>query len=196
MPTRDEPSARSGPKGPPRPQSAAAARARVEAQKAGRADARRAELDAAFPDGVPGRGIPALSWTATGLLALATAVAAADPDRFITPFFVVALAMFFGGSVLFAIDILLAAARSRTHAMGIGGLFFLAGSAPRSLTVSMNLSLAVAVAVSVAGAAARPYTPLAFGTLAPLFQLAASGLWGVRHGHFPPRPELAARSRT
>lgn len=196
MPAADHPSPRPASPAPRRPQSAADARAEVEARKGERDAARRTELAAAFPDGTPGRWAGVLSWVATGALTVVTALAAADPDRWVAPFFAVALVLFFAGSALFVVDILLAAARSRTHAMGIGGLFFLAGCAPRRLAVSLNLSLAVAVVVAVAGAAARPYTPLAFGTLAPLFPLAVNGLWGVLHGHFPPRPELAAGSRS
>jgi hypothetical protein len=81
--------------------------------------------------------------------------------------------------------------------MGIGGLFFLAGSAPRRVQWHLLGSLGVQVVVAVAGAAAHPFTPLAFGTLAPVLALGFCGLWGVRYGRFPdrsPTPE-AARGR-
>jgi hypothetical protein len=140
----------------------------VEARRAERAVVRRAELDAAFPDVVPGRGVVAASWV----------------DAVIGVFFGFAVGSFLVGSALLALDVVLAAARSRTHAMGIGGLFFLAGSAPRTVRVQLNTSLALAVVVAITGAAVRPFTPLAFGVLAPVLQLGCSGLWGVRHGHF------------
>jgi hypothetical protein len=93
--------------------------------------------------------------------------------------------LFFAGCAVFALDIALAAARSRDDAMGIGGLFFLAGSAPRPVQVHLLGSLAVQVAVAVLGAALHPFTPLAFGTLVPTSALALAGLWSVRHGLFP-----------
>jgi hypothetical protein len=156
----------------------------VEARRAERAVVRRAELDAAFPDVVPGRGVVAASWVATAVLLVLTAAAAVAPDAVIGVFFGFAVGSFLVGSALLALDVVLAAARSRTHAMGIGGLFFLAGSAPRTVRVQLNTSLALAVVVAITGAAVRPFTPLAFGVLAPVLQLGCSGLWGVRHGHF------------
>jgi hypothetical protein len=71
--------------------------------------------------------------------------------------------------------------------MGIGGLFFLAGSAPPAVQRSLLGSLGTQVVVSTVGAAVRPFTPLAFGTLAPMLGLALCGLWAVRHGLFPAR---------
>ena len=48
-------------------------------------------------------------------------------------------------------------------------------------------SLAAQVAIGVGTAAARPFTSLAFGVLAPLYGLALTGLWGARHGRFENR---------
>ncbi len=187
---RPDPPAASGRSPRPRPQSAAEARAEVEARRAERAARRRAELDDAFDAGVPGRGIVVLSWIATAALCLLTAAAVVAPDEVIAVFFAFAMGSFLVGSALLAVDVVMAAARSRQDAMGIGGLFFLAGSAPRAVQVQLNLSLGLAVVVAVLGAALRPFTPLAFGVLAPVLQLACSGLWGVRHGHFAPRGPL------
>ena len=169
------------------PPTAAQARAEVEARRAqDRAD-REAAFTRAWGDRPPGRWIVRASWAATVVLAAVTLAAAVDPDAFIGVFFGVAVSWFFAGSALFALDVVLAAGRSRESAMGIGGLFFLAGSAPRRVQWLLLGSLAVQVAVSVAGAAVRPFTPLAFGTLAPVLGLALCGLWGVRHGIFPDR---------
>jgi tetrahydromethanopterin S-methyltransferase subunit C len=95
--------------------------------------------------------------------------------------------LFLAGCALFMIDLVLAAARSRDDAMGIGGLFFLAGSAPRGVQRHLLGSLAVQVVVAVGAAALDPFTPLAFGTLVPTIGLAFCGLWAVRHGLFPAR---------
>ena len=96
--------------------------------------------------------------------------------------------LFLAGIALFALDIMLAAARSTTDLMGIGGLFFLAGSAPRPAQISLNASLAVAIVISVTATVVRLSTPeLAFGILVPTAQLSLTGFWGVRHGHFASR---------
>jgi hypothetical protein len=178
---------------PGAPRSAAEARARVEAERAARSAAREAELAAAFPGGLPGRPTIWVSWAATLVATLVSVAALVDVDAFLGAYFAVTFALFLAGSGVFVVDLVLAAARSTTHTMGIGGLFFLAGSAPRAARLALNASLAAAVVVSVATALARLSTPeLAFGTLAPTFQLSLSGWWGVRHGHFPPRAEDGA----
>lgn len=169
------------------PRSAAEARAEVEALRAQRRAAREAEFRARHGDRVPGRPAIVASWVGTVVFAVATTAAVVDPDAFIGAFFVVAVAWFVAGSALFVVDLVLAAARSRDTAMGIGGLFFLAGSAPRRVQWHLLGSLAAQVVVAVVGAALRPFTPLAFGTLTPMLGLALCGWWGVRHGLFPPR---------
>ena len=139
-----------------------------------------------FGDTVPGRAIIAASWASTLLFTAVTVPAVIDPDAFIGLFFGVSVALFFAGCAVFALDLVLAAARSRDDAMGIGGLFFLAGSAPRAAQRHLLGSLAVQVVVAVVAAALDPFTPLAFGTLVPVLPLALAGLWAVRHGLFEP----------
>lgn len=170
----------------PRRDSAAEARARVEARREEERAARAAAMRERFGDSVPGRWIILASWCSTVLFAFVTVPAAFDPDRFIGPFFVVSVVLFFLGCALFVIDLVFAAARSRDDVMGIGGLFFLVGSAPRPVQVHLLGSLGAQVVVATVGAAAHPFTPLAFGTLVPTLALALTGLWSVRHGLFPP----------
>jgi len=171
-----------------RPRSAADARAEVEARRAEASSAREETLAAAFPGPVPGAPIRWVSWIGTVAQTVVSVAAVVDPDRFLTTFFVVSMALFLLGMLVLAIDVLMAVARSRYDLMGIGGLFFLVGCAPKAARTSLNASLGVALVVAVAATVARLSTPeLAFGTLAPLFQLGMTGLWGVRHGHFPPR---------
>lgn len=171
----------------PRPGSAAEARAAVEARRGEERARREAWFADRFSDGVPGRWIVATSWCSTALFTAVTVPAVIDPKRFVLAFFVVSTVLFLLGCALFVADLVLAAARSRDDAMGIGGLFFLVGAAPRAVQVHLLGSLAVQVVVAVAGAAVRPFTPLAFGTLVPTLALALAGLWSVRHGLFPAR---------
>jgi hypothetical protein len=69
-------------------------------------------------------------------------------------------------------------------AIGIGGLYFLAGSAPKKVQAHLMGSLAVEVVVAIFTASVRVFTSLAFGILVPVFGLAMAGLWGARHGVF------------
>jgi hypothetical protein len=173
---------------PDRPPTAAEARAAAEAQRAERAAALRAELDAVYPDGPPGRAVVVASWVGTGIQTVASVLAVVDPDDFLALFVGVALCMLVVGSILFVVAMIVAAGRSREKAIGIGGLFFLVGSAPPSVARSLNASLAASTVVALVAIGARFSTPeLAFGVVAPMYALGCSGLWGARHGHYAPR---------
>ena len=90
-----------------------------------------------------------------------------------------------GGLFLWAFAV--AVDRSRSDAIGIGGLFFLQGSAPRAVQVRLLGSLAVQATVAVGTAAVHPFTSQAFAVLAPMFGVGLAGLWGARYGRFEPR---------
>ncbi len=173
----------------PARETAAEARARVEASRDQVRAERQARFAEAFGDEVPGRWIVVASWCSTVVLAVATLLAATWPERFVVGCFVVSIAWFVLGCVVFVVALFIAAGRSREVEIGVGGLFLVLGSAPSSRQRPLLWSLAAQVVVAVAGAAARPFTPLAFATLAPILGLALCGLWGARHGVFPPRRE-------
>jgi hypothetical protein len=141
---------------------------------------------------VPGRGLIQASWTGTLAYSVVAALATAWPAVFEVPVALVSLALFFGGVGAFLWAYAVAVSRSRTDQIGVGGLFFLAGCAPRSVQRSMMASLALQVVVAVVTASIRLYTPLAFGVLVPVWGLGLAGLWGARHGTFPPRPAAEA----
>ncbi|MBA3655109.1 MAG: hypothetical protein H0W70_13065, partial [Actinobacteria bacterium] len=106
----------------------------------------------------------------------------------------VAVAMFVVGTGVFVAALIIAAGRSRQAEIGMGGLFFLQGSAPRQTQVHLLGSVAVEVVVALATAAARPYTSLAFGILAPMYGLGLAGLWAARNGTFAPRTPPTPRA--
>lgn len=133
----------------------------------------------------PGAGIVRASLAGTGLFALTAGLAAAVPDADVTAL-VVALALFLGGTAVFAVALVQAAGRSRRDELTMAGLFYL-DTAPARVRRLLLGSLAVEVVVALATAAARPNTTLAFGILAPMWGQALAGLWGARHGPFPPR---------
>ena len=135
-------------------------------------------------------GHPIVRASAAGTVVFAvTAVAAVVSEAATVVAAGVALALFAAGIGIFFWAYAIAVNRSRTDAIGIGGLFFLAGSAtaPAGVKRALLASLALQTAIGLATAAARPFTPLAFGVLVPLYGLALTGLWGARHGRFGPR---------
>ena len=133
-----------------------------------------------------GGAIIAWSWWGTsGFVLTAVAATAVDELRLLAA--IVALGLFGIGGVVFLWAFAIAVERSRTDAIGIGGLYFLAGSAPTSVRYRLLSSLAVQVVVGLTTASIRPFTALAFGTLVPLYGLALAGLWGARHGRFESR---------
>jgi hypothetical protein len=139
-----------------------------------------------------GQGIVTLSWVGTGIFAAAATVATLLPDDAARAAAVIDGVLFAIGVVAFLWGYAVAVQRSRTDAIGIGGLYFLAGSAPRSIRVRLLGALAVQVVIAVVSASIRPYTAVAFGILVPMLGLGLAGLWGARHGTFPPRDRPAA----
>lgn len=138
--------------------------------------------------------LPKVTWAATALFAL-TAIAAALVEAARPVATAVALVLFVIGTAAFLWSYAIAVNRSRTDAIGIGGLFFLAGeTAPPAIRRSMMASLCVQILVALATASARPFTSLAFGILVPVVGLGLAGLWGAKYGTYRPRAEAPARS--
>jgi hypothetical protein len=138
--------------------------------------------------GEVGRGIIAASWLGTAVFVIVAIGAAVAPDSLGATAALVDVILFLAGVVVFLWAYGVAVGRSRTDLMGIGGLFFLAGSAPRAVQVRLLVPLGIEVAVGIMTASVRLYSPLAFGILVPMYGLGLAGLWGARHGSFPPRP--------
>jgi hypothetical protein len=145
-------------------------------------------LRAAADPAAPGRGIIRLSWVATVVFAVTAIAGSVTLDA---PFQQIAFATAFGlfclGAVVFAFAFVAMANRSRTHELGIGGLFFAAGTAPAAISRHLNGSFALQCLVALGTSVARPYSTLAFGWLVPLVGLACTGWWCARHGTFGPR---------
>jgi hypothetical protein len=108
---------------------------------------------------------------------------------------IVSLVLFAAGIVVFLWALLVAAGRSREHEMTMAGLFFLQGSAPPDVRRKLLGAFAAQVVVGLGVAIARPFTSLAFGLLVPVYGLALVGLWGARHGQFPPRRPSSPRRK-
>jgi hypothetical protein len=133
-----------------------------------------------------GRSLVRATLGATALFTVAAVSAAVVPSTLGTPVAVLDLVLFVVGLAAFAAALVRAAARSRHEELSVSGLFLLTGSAPVAVRRALLGALAVQTVVAVATAAARPFTPLAFGVLVPTLGLGACGLWAARHGTFPP----------
>lgn len=106
----------------------------------------------------------------------------------------VSLAMFVAGGVAFLAGFLLGVGRSRVEAVTLGGLFLLAGTAPERVRRVLFGTLGAQVVIALVTAGVRPFTPTAFGILAPLLGVGFTGLWAARHGTFFTRDEAQARA--
>jgi hypothetical protein len=106
---------------------------------------------------------------------------------------IVSVGLFAVGVVTFLVAFARAVERSRYEAIGMGGLFFLVGSAPGAVQLRLLGALAVEVVVAFAAASIRIYTPVAFGLLVPMYGLGLAGLWGATYGTFGPRRDPSDR---
>lgn len=123
----------------------------------------------------------------TVVLGVVLAGGVVDPDGLGVVAAAWSVLVFVGGCVAFLWAYGLAIQRSRTDEIGIGGLYFLTGTAPEPVRRWFLGLLGAQSLLAVAAAASRPFTALAFGVLAPMFGLGVQGLWAARYGRFAPR---------
>lgn len=137
--------------------------------------------------GDEGAGIVTASFAGTGVFLAVATIATIAPDETAPAAAAVDAALFAIGVVAFLRAYAIAVGRSRREAIGIGGLFFLAGSAPKTVRRRLLGAFAAQCVIALVTASIRPYTAVAFGILVPMFGLGLAGLWGAKHGRFPPR---------
>lgn len=138
-----------------------------------------------------GEGLIRASWMGTAVFAVVAVVAAIDPDSLGAPVVVLSVVLFAAGSVAMFWAFLIAVQRSREVEIGMGGLYFGAGSAPKSVQRHLMASLVIQILVAFTTASIRPFTAVAFGILVPVWGLGLAGLWCARHGEFAPRDDAA-----
>lgn len=146
-------------------------------------------LDRIAVEGQPGNTLLVADLAGTLVLVLVLVAAVVRPAGAGLAAAVVSLGLLLAGCGLFLWAYGVAVQRSRTDAIGIGGLYFLTGTAPDAVRRRFLVLLAVQCLAALAAASLRPFTAVAFGTLAPMFGLGAQGLWAARHGHFEPRSD-------
>lgn len=123
---------------------------------------------------------------ATVAFVVATVVAAAWPGN-VTDVANIAVSavLFLGGCAAFAVGFLRAAGRSRHEVVDLAGLFYLTGSAPRTVRRRFLGLWFAQIAVAAASVA---YIRPPFGVMAPVWGIGVITLWSSRHGTFPARP--------
>ena len=130
-----------------------------------------------------GRAIVVASWVTLGLFAATIVPDAAGLHALDGVAAGVALVLFLAALVIWCYAFGLAIVRSaRGDDIGVGGLFFLAGSAPADVRRRLFAALGVSVVLAFATVWANAYA-----ALEPMLPLALVGLWGARHGTFPAR---------
>ena len=136
-----------------------------------------------------GRGIVVASWIGDGLFAVTAIPVALGVDALDDPAVGVALLLFFASLVVWCWALGLAAVRTtRGDDVQVWSLFLLEGRVPARVRWLLYGSLVVCLAITVATASANP-----FGVLVPMFPLGLVGLWGARHGVYPPRKSMPRR---
>ena len=141
-----------------------------------------------MPDPRPGERILRVAVWSTALLVLTSALAAIWPASMGLVHAAVSVGCFLVGCVLLLSAFATGVSRSRAEAVSTAGLFLLADdAAPPDVRRLLRGALAVQVVAVVAAASVRPFTEVAFGILAPMLGVGLMGLWGARHGQFPPR---------
>jgi hypothetical protein len=135
---------------------------------------------------VNGAKIVWASWAGTAAFASTAGLAAVFSGTAIVAL-CVALALFVAGCAAFASAFARAVGRSRLEEISVLQLFFLGGAAPAAVRRALIGAVVVQVVVAFATAGLRPNTSLAFGILVPVYGVGLAGMWGARHGDFPPR---------
>jgi hypothetical protein len=146
-----------------------------------------AEVEGDLDAELPGAALINFSWAGTALYAALALAGTIAPDSFGVSTAAVAGVLFVIGCVVFLWAYAVAVSRSRKDLIGIGGLYFLAGTAPKLVRFRLRLSFAIEIVAAIASSSIRPFTLMAFGFLVPVYGLGMMGLWGARHGTFFPR---------
>lgn len=134
----------------------------------------------------PGARLLRATWIATTVFGVVQVVAAALPRKPVLGISIaVSLVLFVVGCVAFLAAYAIAVSRSRDEVVTLPGVFLLA-DAPAGVRRSFFAAFGVEMVVAFAAAGVRPFTPLAFGILAPMLGIGMGGLWAARHGSFEP----------
>ena len=128
-------------------------------------------------------------WIADALFAVTAVPAAAGVTALVDVAIAVALLEFLAAIVAFGYAFAVGVARTaRGDDVAVASLYFLQGSAPPNVRRVFLEILGASVVIAAATAVWAP-----FGVLVPMLPLGLAGVWGARHGVFPPRPAATGR---
>ena len=134
-------------------------------------------------DPLPGGRIIVASWIGNAIFAVTAIPAAAGIEALDAAAIGVALGLFAISLGVWCWAFAIALARTtRGDDVVVGSLFLLQGPVPRRVRLHLFGALGVCLVVTAVTAAAEP-----FGVLVPMLPLGLAGLWGARHGTYPPR---------
>ena len=136
----------------------------------------------------PGLGIIRASWVGTILFSVSAVATAVAPHTFVAVGVGVSLVLFFVGIGLFLWAYAVAVNRSRTDLIGLGGLFFLVGSAPRRVQRSLLGSFAVEIVVGLVTAGRAPVHAPRLRRAGPDVRVGAVRTVGGQVGDLPASP--------
>jgi hypothetical protein len=135
-----------------------------------------------------GERIIVVSWAANALFAATALPAALGVGAFDVAAIAVALGLFAISLGVWTWAFAVALARTtRGDDVVVASMFLIQGPAPKRVRAQLFGSLAACLVVTAITAAAEP-----FGVLVPMLPLGLIGLWGARHGSFPPRRRSGA----
>lgn len=131
-----------------------------------------------------GQRIIRSSWIGNVVFAVTAIPAALGVDAFDPIAAITALALFAVSLGVWVWAFAIAVARSsRGDNIVVGNLFLFEGQAPKGVRAQLFSSVGVCLVITAVTASADP-----FGVLVPMLPVGLIGLWGARHGVFPPRP--------
>jgi hypothetical protein len=137
-----------------------------------------------------GRRIIIATWIADALFAVTAIPHALGVDGFEGPAIGMALTLFGVSLAVWPWVFAVAFVRSsQGDDLVVASMFLTVGDAPGDVRRQLFVAFGVSVVLSAATAVANP-----FGVLVPMLPLGLVGLWAVRHGTFPSRPD-APRGR-
>jgi hypothetical protein len=132
---------------------------------------------------VTGHKIVVASWVTVAIFAAVLVPDAAGLRAFDDLAVGVSLAWFLGSLPIWCYAYFKGIARTAAgDDVNVVSLFFLTGSAPKDVRRHLMGALVVSILIAAATARANP-----FSVLVPMLPLGFAGVWGARHGVYPPR---------
>jgi hypothetical protein len=133
---------------------------------------------------VEGQAIIRSAWIGNVVFAATAIPAALGVDAFDPVSAITALALFAVSLGVWVWAFGVAVARSsRGDNIAVGNLFLFEGTVPKGVRAHLFSAVGVCLVITALTASADP-----FGVLVPMLPVGLIGLWGARHGVFPPRP--------